>query len=277
MNIIPSRTGRAVALVVLGIAVFVALLPVALMLLNALKSAREITADPLALPVEWKWDNFAHAWKNAALGQSLLHSAEVAGCTIILVLLTATPCAYVIARKRIRAWKFLSFYFMATITVPVQLYLFPLYFAFAKLGMVNSIPAVALIYAAMYSPFAIFLLRTYVLAIPEAMEEAAAIDGASPWQSFRLVVLPLLRPGLLTVAIIVALYAWNEFVIAVTFLQNAGNVTAIVKFYALTGQYSSDWGEMMAAATLIVLPVVVVFVVLQKRFIDGMAAGGVKA
>lgn len=277
MNIIPSRGGRIVALIVLGIAVCEALLPVGLMLLNALKSASEITADPLALPSVLHWENFAHAWKNAALGASLWHSAEVAFCTITLVLLTATPCAYVIARRRIRFWKFLSFYLMATITVPVQLYLFPLYFAFARLGMVNSIPGVALIYAAMYSPFAIFLLRTYVLAIPEAMEEAAAIDGASPWQSFVHIVLPLLRPGLLTVAIIVALYAWNEFVIAVTFLQNASNVTAIVKFYALTGQYSSDSGEMMAAAALIVLPVVAVFVLLQKRFIDGMAAGSVKA
>ena len=86
--------------------------------------------------------------------------------TIVLVCLTATPCAYVLARQKIRGWRFLSFYFMATMTVPVQLYLFPLYFLYARLGLVNSIPAVAVIYTAMYSPFAIFLLRTYVLAHP---------------------------------------------------------------------------------------------------------------
>jgi raffinose/stachyose/melibiose transport system permease protein len=85
----------------------------------------------------------------------------------------------------------------------------------------------------------------------------------------------MMRPGLLTVAIIVGLNAWNEFVIAVTFLQNDNNVTAIVKFYSLVGQYSTDWGEMLAAAVIIVLPVVVVFVLLQRRFIDGMTAGAV--
>jgi len=166
---------------------------------------------------------------------------------------------------------------MASITVPVQLYLYPLYFIFAKLGLVNSIPAVALVYTAMFSPFSIFLLRTYVLSIPYALEEAAQVDGATAWQKFFYVILPMMRPGLLTVAIIVGLNAWNEFVIAVTFLQNDGNVTAIVKFYNLTGQYSTDWGAMLAAAVTIVLPVVLVFVLLQRRFIDGMTAGAVKS
>ena len=87
----------------------------------------------------------------------------------------------------------------------------------------------------------------------------------------------MMRPGLLTVAIIVGLNAWNEFVVAVTFLQSESNVTAIVKFYNLTGQYSTDWGAMLAAAVIIVLPVVLVFVLLQRRFIDGMTAGAVKS
>jgi raffinose/stachyose/melibiose transport system permease protein len=272
-----TRWGRAVALTLIGVASFASLLPIALAVLNAFKTTAEINLNPLGLPAQLQWQNFASAWRNASLGSSLLHSAEVAGLTILMVCLTAAPCAYVLARQEGRGWRFLNFYFMATITVPVQLYLFPLYFLFAKLGLVNSIPAVALIYTAMFSPFAIFLLRTYVLAIPHALEEAALVDGATAWQNFRYVVLPMMRPGLLTVAIIVGLNAWNEFVIAVTFLQTDNNVTAIVKFYNLTGQYSTDWGEMLAAAVIIVLPVVVVFVLLQRRFIEGMTAGAVKS
>jgi raffinose/stachyose/melibiose transport system permease protein len=272
-----TRWGRAVALTLIGIASFGSLLPIALAVLNAFKTTAEINLNPLGLPARLQWENFASAWRNASLGSSLLHSAEVAGLTILMVCLTAAPCAYVLARQQGRGWRFLSFYFMASITVPVQLYLFPLYFLFAKLGLVNSIPAVALIYTAMFSPFAIFLLRTYVIAIPKALEEAAQVDGARPWQTFLYVILPMMRPGLLTVAIIVGLNAWNEFVIAVTFLQNDNNVTAIVKFYSLTGQYSTDWGEMLAAAIIIVLPVVVVFVLLQRRFIEGMTAGAVKS
>jgi raffinose/stachyose/melibiose transport system permease protein len=272
-----TRWGRAVALTLIGVACFGSLLPMALAVLNAFKTTAEINLNPLGLPAQLQWQNFASAWRNASLGSSLLHSAEVAGLTIVMVCLTAAPCAFVLARQEGKGWRFLNFYFMATITVPVQLYLFPLYFLFAKLGLVNSIPAVALIYTAMFSPFAIFLLRTYVLAIPQALEEAALVDGATPWQTFRYVILPMMRPGLLTVAIIVGLNAWNEFVIAVTFLQTDNNVTAIVKFYNLTGQYSTDWGEMLAAAVIIVLPVVVVFVALQRRFIEGMTAGAVKS
>jgi raffinose/stachyose/melibiose transport system permease protein len=272
-----SRLNRTLCLILIGIASFTSLLPIVLAVMNALKTTVEITNNPLALPARLHWENFTSAWKNAALGPSLLHSVEVAGLAIILVCATAAPCAYVLARQQGRGWRFLTFYFMATITVPVQLYLYPLYFIFAKLGLVNSIPAVALIYTAMFSPFSIFLLRTYVLSIPYALEEASEVDGATAWQKFFYVILPMMRPGLLTVAIIVGLNAWNEFVIAVTFLQNHDNVTAIVKFYSLTGQYSTDWGEMLAAAVMIVLPVVLVFVLLQRRFIDGMTAGAVKS
>jgi raffinose/stachyose/melibiose transport system permease protein len=273
---IGDRWSKTFSLVLIGVACFSSLLPIALAVMNALKTTVEIGTNPLAPPTQLHWENFASAWRNAALGPSLLHSAEVAVLTILMVCVTATPCAYVLARQQGRFWRAVTFYFMATITVPVQLYLYPLYFIFAKLGLVNSIPAVALIYTAMFSPFAIFLLRTYALSIPVALEEAARVDGARSWQIFLHVILPMMRPGLLTVAIIVGLNSWNEFVVAVTFLQNDSNVTAIVKFYNLAGQYSTDWGEMLAAAIIIVLPVVLVFVLLQRRFIDGMTSGAVK-
>jgi raffinose/stachyose/melibiose transport system permease protein len=272
-----DRLNRIFSLALIGVASFASLLPIALAVMNALKTTVEISTNPLAPPTRFHVENFTSAWKSAALGPSLLHSAEVASITILLVCLTAAPCAYVLARQRGRGWRILTFYFMASITVPAQLYLYPLYFIFAKLGLVNSIPAVALIYTAIFSPFAIFLLRTYVISIPFALEEAAKVDGATPWQMFFHVILPMMRPGLLTVAIIVGLNAWNEFVIAVTFLQDDSTITAIVKFYNLTGQYSTDWGQMLAAAVTIVLPVVLAFVFLQRRFIDGMTAGAVKS
>lgn len=274
---IGDRWSKTLSLALIGVASFSSLLPIALAVMNALKTTDQIGASPLSLPTQLHWENFSQAWRNAVLGPSLLHSAEVALLTILMVCVTATPCAYAMARQKGKFWRFITFYFMATITVPVQLYLYPLYFIFAKLGLVNSIPAVALIYTGMFSPFAIFLLRTYALAIPVALEEAAQVDGASRWEIFLHVILPMMRPGLLTVAIIVGLNAWNEFVIAVTFLQTDSTVTAVVKFYNLTGQYSTDWGEMLAAAIIIVLPVVVVFVALQRRFIDGMTAGAVKS
>ena len=102
------------------------------------------------------------------------------------------------------------------------------------------------------------------------------MDGATSWQVFTRVMLPVVSPGLLTVAIIVGLYTWNEFLIATTFLQGRAQQTAIVSFYGLGGQYTSDWGEIMAAGVIIVLPVVAFFLFLQRYFIEGMAGGSVK-
>jgi raffinose/stachyose/melibiose transport system permease protein len=155
-------------------------------------------------------------------------------------------------------------------------YLFPLYFGFAHLGLIDNVFALSFVYTAVFSPFAIFLLRTYYLAIPKELEEAAIIDGANRWQVFTKVLLPLVSPGILTVAIISGLNIWNEFLISSTFLQSHDQQTAVVRFYTLGGQYTSDWGEIMAAAILIVAPAVGFFLLMQRRFIQGMAAGSVK-
>lgn len=175
-----------------------------------------------------------------------------------------------------QSWKIFTFYLLATTTAPIQLYIFPLYFGFAKLRLINNIFGVALIYTALYSPFAVMLLRTYFLAVPKELEEAAIVDGATHWQVFWRVMLPIVSPGILTVALIIGLNSWNEFLIATTFLQKQENMTAVIAFFLLSGQYSSDWGEIMAAALIIVVPVVALFVFMQKRFIEGMAGGSVK-
>ena len=276
MRLVESRLTLTISYIVLGVLLLIALFPIALLVLNSLKSAAEIVQNPLALPMEIRWDNFTRAWKDAKFGQTFFNSVLLTGLTIILVCSTSSLTAYVLARRKIRSWQIVTFYLMATTTAPIQLYLFPLYFGFAKLGLINNVFAVSLIYTAIYSPFAVMLLRTYFLAVPRELEEAALVDGASHWQVFSKIMLPLALPGILTVALIIGLYSWNEFLIALTFLQKAERLTAVVSFTLLSGQYSSDWGEIMAAALIIVLPVVVLFVLLQKKFIEGMAGGSVK-
>jgi raffinose/stachyose/melibiose transport system permease protein len=273
---IESRFTLTVTYIVLGIGAFIALFPVALLVVNAFKPAAAIIVSPLSLPWPPHWDNFVHAWRDARFSKTFLNSAILSGLTIILVCSTGSLTAYVLARRKIKSWKIWTFYLMATTTAPIQLFLFPLYFGFARLGLINNVPAVSLVYTALYSPFAIMLLRTYFLAVPRELEEAALVDGASHWQVFSRIMLPIVSPGILTVALIIGLYSWNEFLIATTFLQKADNNTAVVAFNLLSGQYTSDWGEIMAAALLIVLPVVVLFLFLQRRFIEGMAGGSVK-
>ena len=271
-----DRGTRAIAYAILGLGVAITVLPIALMLLNAFKASVAIVENPLALPTSLRVANFANAWRDAHLGHAMLNSAIVSAIAIALTCTTASMTAYAITRRRTKGRTLVSAYFLASTTLPIQLFILPLYFAFAHLGLINDLPAVSLIYTAIYSPFAIFLLRTYFLALPSELEDAALMDGATAWQVFIRVMLPVVSPGIITVAIIVGMYTWNEFLIATTFLQGRADQTAIVSFYGLGGQYTSDWGEIMAASVIIVLPVVCFFLVLQRRFIDGMASGSVK-
>lgn len=273
---ISSRWSTAVSYLILTLGLVLALGPLLLMLLNAFKPTPEIITSPLSLPSELNWSNFTRAWTDARLGETMLNSAKVTVMTIILVLTTASGAAYVLARQKIKRWKAVSAYFLATTTAPIQLFVFPLYFGFARVGWINNPIAVSFIYCAMFSPFAIMLLRTYFIAIPKELEEAASLDGTNQWQLFSKVMLPIVSPGLLTVALIIGLYCWNEFLIASTFLQAKGEMTAVVAFSLLSGQYSSDWGEIMAAAVIIVVPILMLFVLLQRHFIDGMAGGSTK-
>lgn len=276
MNLIESRVTLILTYAVLGFLLFITLFPIALLVLNAFKSSPEIIQSPLAPPETWRFDNFSKAWTQAYFSASMLNSALLAGLTIVLVCTTGSLTAYVLARRKVKSWKIITFYLLGTTTAPIQLFLFPLYFGFARFGMINNVFAVSLIYTAIWSPFAIMLLRTYFLAVPKELEEAALIDGASHWQVFARVMLPIVSPGILTVALIIGLYSWNEFLIANTFLPGRDSATAIVAFFQLSGQYSSDWGVIMAAAAIIVLPIVTLFILLQRRFIEGMAGGSVK-
>ncbi len=276
MRLVESRLTLWVCYILLAIFAFLALFPIALLVLNSLKPAAQIVQNPLGLPQPIRWQNFANAWNHAKFSQTFINSLIVSGTTIALVCTTSSLTAYVIARRKIKSWKIFTFYLLATTTAPIQLYIFALYFGFAKLGLINNIFGVALIYTALYSPFAVMLLRTYFLAVPKELEEAAIVDGATHWQVFWRVMLPIVSPGILTVALIIGLNSWNEFLIATTFLQKQQNMTAVIAFFLLSGQYSSDWGEIMAAALIIVVPVVVLFVFMQKRFIEGMAGGSVK-
>lgn len=276
MRLTENRLALWLSSITLGLLLLITLFPIALLVLNSFKPATQIVQNPLAWPEVFRWDNFTRAWADANFSRSLLNSLILSAMTIVIVCSTGSLTAYVLARRKIKSWKLVTFYLLATTTAPIQLFLFPLYFGFARLGLINNPVAVAFIYSAVFSPFAIMLLRTYFLAVPKELEEAALIDGASHWQVFRRVMLPIVSPGILTVALIIGLYSWNEFLIATTFLQSKEQLTAVVSFFLLSGQYSSDWGEIMAAALIIVLPIVILFVLLQRRFIEGMAGGSVK-
>jgi raffinose/stachyose/melibiose transport system permease protein len=260
----------------LALAVLASIAPLLLVVINAFKSHADIVQNPLSLPRSLSAANFVAAWSGGNFSIGLVNSVLLTGTTVVVTVAVATLAAFPLARRRIAIWKLVSVYFLCSVTVPIQLFLFPLYFVYARLGLVGNVFATGLVIAAINLPLSILLLRTYVLTIPRELDDAALIDGASPWQIFRHVMLPLMKPGCVTVAVIVALNAWNEFLITSTFQQGNAGFTMTLGYRAMAGVMAADRGIMMAGACIVIVPIIVFFLLMQRLFVEGMTAGAVK-
>lgn len=254
----------------------ICLAPILLVVINSFKSNAEIVGSPLALPTALHFENYVQAWTTGKFGKGFLNSIKLTGCTIIIVLICSTLAGYVLSGKRIKGSGAVLTYFMMAMTVPIQLFLFPLYFAYANLGLIGNIPATSLILAATSMPLAVFLMRTFFLSVPKELEEAARIDGANTAQVIWHVMRPVVSPGLITVGILIGLQTWNEYLISSTFLQGEKNFTATLGFLSMNGSYGSNMGVLMAAAMILIGPVIIFFLLMQRQFIDGMVSGAVK-
>jgi raffinose/stachyose/melibiose transport system permease protein len=254
----------------------VALFPLLLVLINSFKAHADVVRNPLALPLQLDLANYAEAWHYGKFSRGFINSIILSSTTIIVVLFCASLAGYVLAGKKIRIWPLIIVYFLIAMTVPIQLFLFPLYFAFARLHLLGNLVATGFVLAAMSLPLAVLLMRTFFLRVPTELEEAARIDGANIRQVLWNIMLPIVSPGLITVAVIVGLQSWNEFLITSTFLQGENNFTATLGFLSMNGTYNVDQGLMMAAAVIMIAPVILFFVLVQRYFVDGLVSGSVK-
>ncbi len=249
-----------------------ALFPLLLVLINSLKDSAAVTGNPLALPTGLHLGNFREAWSYGHFSRGFVNSFILTFTTVLVVLLCSAPAGYVLAGKKIRAWPAVMIYFMVSLTVPIQLFLFPLYYGFARLHLLGNVAAVGVVIAAINMPLSVFLMRTFFLKIPREVEEAALVDGANTFQLLRSVMLPVVSPGLVTVATIVGLMAWNEFLITSTFLQGDSSMTATLGYLSMNGTFSTDQGVMMAGAFILVAPILVIFVCSSATSSTGSSA-----
>lgn len=262
--------------VVLILLAIICLAPIFMVLINSFKENKEIVANPLALPKILHLENYISAWKTGNFAVGFINSIKLTGCTVIIVVIASSLAGYVLSAKRIKGSSGILMYFMMAMTVPIQLFLFPLYYAYAKLNLIGNIPAASFILAALYMPLAVFLMRTYFLNVPVELEESAKIDGANTGQVIWHIMRPVVSPGMITVAILIGLQSWNEYLISSTFLQGQKNFTATLGFLAMNGSYGADMGIMMAAAFILIGPIIIFFLCTQRYFVDGMVSGAVK-
>jgi multiple sugar transport system permease protein len=269
----PSWIPLHLILVVGSVVMFV---PFLWMLFSALKPLDEIFAQPpRLLPKVWQPGNFATAWHGADFARAYFNSVYIAALVTVLTLLTCSMAAYAFARIRFPGRRLIFGIFLATMMVPFQLTVIPLYIILGQLRWIDTHLAI-IVPPALFNAFGVFLLRQYVRGIPLELEEAASIDGAGRVRIFTTIVLPLLRTPLVALGIFVFLGQWNSFFSPLIFLNSDENFTIPLVVNQFKGAYSSDWTSLMAATTMAALPMLLVFVVAQRQIVQGIALSGSK-
>ena len=262
--------------VILIVLAVVQLFPIALVLINSFKGNLEVAQNPLALPHSLNFSNYTTAWDYGHFSTGFVNSILLVATTVVIVLFCSSLAGYALAGKKIRLWPLVTIYFLVAVTVPIWLFLFPLYVEYSKLHLLNNPVAVGVIVAAINLPLAVFLMRAFFLKVPVSLEEAAIVDGADIRRLLWHVMLPVISPGLLTVGILVGLFSWNEYLITTTFLQTPGSYTATLGYLTMNGTFTDQQGIMMAGAVILILPITLIFIAVQRYFIDGFASGAVK-
>jgi len=261
---------------VLGLVAAYSLVPVLMLVFNSLKSDLELGRNPLGPPQNPRLENFTEAWVQGSLGRGMLNSAIIVLGTVVGVWICAGLAAYALARLDVPFKGGVATYLFLVISLPVQIFLVPLFFLWSRLGLTDTLQGLIIIYVAINTPFATLLLRSFLVAIPKEIDEAARIDGANELQTAVRVVLPLARPGFLTVGIVVGLAAYNELLFAVTFISEPSTLPIATAYLNFSQGFTQQYGLLNAAGVIMVVPVLVMFVLMQKKFISGLAAGGVK-
>jgi multiple sugar transport system permease protein len=255
----------------------VLIFPYAVMLLTSLKSKDTVySIPPTLLPEEWVFTNYLDVWTVVPLKHYVINSVLLASGSTLLALICAIPAAYALARMRFSGRRIYLYAVIATqIFSPIVL-LVGLFREMRWFGLLDSLWALVLINGAFFQAFAIWILSGYFASIPYSLEEAAWIDGCTRLGAVRRIVLPLALPGLVTTVIFVFIQSWNEFVVALTIILTETKKPLTVGIFSFFGRYDVEWGYVFATSLIATIPVVVLFLVIEKYLVSGLTAGGVK-
>jgi raffinose/stachyose/melibiose transport system permease protein len=252
----------------------VVLLPLLLILVNALKTPAETNVLTLNLPQKWQFVNFIEVFRETNIIHSFFNSLLVTVLSIGLSVFLGTIAGYVLSRNRDSFNNKIYAFFLAGMIVPVQI--IALVQVLQVVHMMDNYAGLILVYTAMFIPQSVFMVYGFVSTIPKDMDEAAIMDGASPWNLFIKIMMPLLKPIIVTLFITQFVFVWNDFQMPLYLIKSSKNWTIVLGVYNFMGQYNSQWNMVCAYILLCTLPVVIVYLMGQKYIIDGMVAGAVK-
>lgn len=276
-----SRLGHQISKIlsylILGIALFWVAYPFIILLYGSLKSEGDFLANPLSVPTVPHFENYVYAWNAAQIPKYTVNSAIVASATVLLTLALAATASYGLSQFRFRGGRLIYLSFILLLTIPVQIYIIPLYIIVVKLRLADNYLGLILPYTAGSLPLAVFLFRTYFDALPTELVDAARIDGCNHLRAFTHVMLPLARPIIATVSIFTFVGAWNEFFLALIFIHDPNMATLPLGLQAFfVNQYQTQFPQLFATLLISIGPIVVVYLLLQRQFIAGLTAGAVR-
>ncbi|MEO3777419.1 carbohydrate ABC transporter permease [Micromonospora sp. B11E3] len=254
-------------------------LPLLWMFLSSFKSNAEILADPWGLPGALRFDNWARAWTTAHIGRYFLNSAIVVTGSVALTMLMGATAAYVFARYEFRGRQLAYYLFVGGLMFPVFLALVPLFFVVRNAGLFGTWTGLVLVYAAYSLPFTVFFLTAFFRTLPTSVAEAALVDGCGHFRLFFRVMLPMARPGMISVAIFNFLSHWNQFLLPQVLLQGDDSKWMLAQGLAalsVSQGYAGDYAQLFAGLTIAVLPVLLVYVAFQRQVQTGLTAGQLK-
>lgn len=253
------------------------LIPLVVMLYDSLRTNGELLNAPFSLPRALHWENYGNILSNVGgFWQELLNSTLATGGTVILLLVTACPAAFVLARLTFPGRNTVFNVFLSGLLFPLSVAIIPLYLMIRQLNLLDSLWGLIFPQAAFSLPIAILILRNFFQAVPRELEDAAAIDGATLMGFFWRILLPLSRPALAVVTILTAVTSWNNFLLPLLILNTQSNWTLPLGTTQFVGQFGSDWVSILAFLTLAMLPAVIAYLFAERQIVAGLTAGAVK-
>jgi raffinose/stachyose/melibiose transport system permease protein len=246
------------------------------MALSALKTNQEITMDPLSLPSTWDFSVFGEAFSAGGLGKYAVNSAIITGISMSAVLLFGSMAAFAFTRLKFRFSRQILALITLGLILPLQSYFIAQNALFDLLGIKDTRMALILPYTAMGLPLAIWLFRAYIQNLPKEIFEAARVDGAGDLRVYQTILLPMLKPGIATVAVFTALSAWNEFLLALVYIQNDDLKTIPTGLLTFSTRYSTNYQLLFAALTIVTIPMIILYIIFNRKVIEGLTEGAVK-
>ena len=270
------KVGKLILYVVLSFGAIVMVLPFIWTVLSSLKNMGQTFAYPVKIfPDPVVWENYPESLSALPFGRAYWNSFYIAAIVVIFQLLTATMAGYSFAKLKFRGHGVIFVLFLATMMVPSQVTMIPLFLIMEKIGLLGSHMSLILP-AALFNAFGVFLMRQFIAGLPDELEEASIIDGASVPQIFFRIIIPLVKPSMAAFGIFVFLGQWNSFMYPLIFLNKTETFTVPLLLNFFKGTYATDYPLLMAGTVISVVPVLIVYLFFQKQIIQGIAITGMK-